>query len=155
MDFSYIKGVENLNGDKVIRALNKEELEFLDKFAKEHYHANFNTDEESKALFKLISSKVDSKANQQYFLKNNRYPDEVEKLIKEFEKKTKSLGNITTDIFKQKESYSSDYCRRFDLYNKMHREFRLDSFDERPQSVDGDESMENTFIEDLISENED
>lgn len=134
--------------------LDKESKEFLGKFTKEYYHASFETDEESRAMFKHINSLLEDKENKKFFADNGFHPIDVENAIEKFKKKTRKLGNLHTDIFDQKEINSDDYKRIHDIHNIASREMRLDELDKSPYCEWDAEDFEQT-IEDLITESED
>jgi cephalosporin-C deacetylase-like acetyl esterase len=53
-----INGVKNSKGDTVIRAYNDEELEFLNKFNKEYYNAEFDEDDDKNLHKTLIDDET-------------------------------------------------------------------------------------------------
>lgn len=154
IDTEYIRGVKNEEGEMVIRPLNAKETEFLDKFYKEQYHAKFNTDEESREMFFKINRMLNKHKN--FFEENGFYPVEVENAITDFDKKSKSLGNLIYRFWDQKEINSDDYKRLWDVHNKANREYKLDKLEDSEYNEDRYEREgSDTRIEDLITESED
>jgi len=154
IETSYINGVFNAEGERVIRPLTSEEKEFLDKYYKEFVHGTFNTDAESIRLFKIAKKLSKDPDNVKFFNENGFYPEEVEKAIAEFDKKSKSLGNIAYSFWDQREINSDDYKRRFDIQNNSCKGLQLDSFEDIQYMSATDEDLNNTIIEDLITQSE-
>lgn len=153
IESQYVNGVYNEDGEQVIRALNEEERAFLDKYYKEFVHGTFSTDKESTALFKKAKTLSKSKEAVKFFNQNGEYPKSVQKAIEDFNNKSKSLGNLAFDFFEQREINSDDYKRRYDIQNNSTRGVQLSSFEDL-QYVSNVEEVENTTIEDLITESE-
>lgn len=153
IETSYLTGVVNENGEKVIRALEEDEKEFLNNFYKEFVHGTFNTDAESTRLFKKAKKLSKKKENVKFFDQNGFYPLEVESAIEEFNNKSKSLGNMAYDFWEQREINSDDYKRRYDIQNNSARGLQLESFED-VQYNSNVEELDNTTIEDLITESE-
>ena len=154
MDTHYVKGITNMDGEQVIRPLNKEEVEFLNKFYKETVHGTFVTDAESKILFKEAKRLTMLKSSVEYFNAMGFFPEDVEEAISRFEEKSKSLGNMVYKFLDQRDVNSDDYKRRLDIQNKAGREFNLYSFEDL-QYIGEVEDKDETFLEDLITESED
>jgi hypothetical protein len=135
--------------------LSPEETQFLASFAKEYYHASFETTEETKALYRDIMAMVSTKANKKFFDIHGHFPTHIEQAISEFNAKSKEAGNVYASFFDQAEIYSNDYKRRVDIHNKAAREARLDTLKEEWESEDYFTEDDETIIEDLITESED
>lgn len=153
IETDYIRGVYNEFGDQVIRPLNAEEISFLDNYYKEFVHGTFKTDAESIKLFKKAKALTKNKENVIFYNENGFFPENVQKVIEEFNAKSKSLGNLAYDFWQQREINSDDYKRRYDIQNNCCRGVSLESFEEVQNVTDFDE-YENTKIEDLITESE-
>jgi len=153
IETSYVDGVYNENGELVIRPLKEEERDFLSKYYKEFVHGTFKTDKESTELFKKAKTLTKNKENIKFFKENGFFPEEVEKAIEEFNKKSKSLGNMAFDFFTQREINSDDYKRRYDIQNNSCSGVQLASFEDVYYVFDEDD-VESTIIEDLITESE-
>jgi hypothetical protein len=153
MDTHYVKGIVNDFGEQSMRPLDPAELEWLNQFYKEEVHGTFNTDEESKLLFKTAKHLTTSRDNVKFFEKNGFHTEEVQEAISKFEAKSKSLGNIVYKFFDQRNINSDDYKRRHDVQNKASREYRMDSFEDM-QYMENVEDKEETFLEDLITQSE-
>jgi hypothetical protein len=149
----YINGVYNDKGEQVIRPLSLEEKSFLNKYYKEFVHGTFNTDAESTRLFKRAKTLSKTKENVKFHKENGFYPEEVQNAIDKFNEKSKSLGNLAYDFFDQREINSDDYKRRYDIQNNSSKGVQLSSFEDL-QYVSNVEDLENTIIEDLITESE-
>jgi uncharacterized protein with NRDE domain len=149
----YINGVYNESGEQVIRSLNDSEKEFLNNYYKEFVHGTFNTDQESTKLFKKAKALSKKKENVKFFNENGFYPEDVQAAIEAFNKKSKSLGNMAYDFFEQREVNSDDYKRRYDIQNNVSKGLQLESFEDL-QYVSNVEELDNTTIEDLITESE-
>ena len=153
IETSYLRGVFNEDGTQVIRALDEEEKQFLNNYYKEFVHGTFVTDSESNKLFKKakkLSKKVD---NVRFFDENGFYPEEVELAIEAFNVKSKSLGNMVYNFWDQREVNSDDYKRRYDIQNNSTKGLQLESFEDFQYVVNAEE-VDNTLIEDLITESE-
>jgi len=153
IESQYVSGVYNESGEQVIRPLNEEEKAFLDKYYKEFVHGTFSTDKESTALFKKAKTLSKNKENIKFLNEHGHYPKNVEKAVSEFNEKSKSLGNLAFDFFEQREINSDDYKRRYDIQNNSTKGVQLSSFEDL-QYVSNVEEIENTTIEDLITESE-
>lgn len=153
IESEYINGVFNSNGERVIRALNPEEKAFLDLYYKEFVHSTFVTDNESNTLFKIAKKLTKNPENIKFFNENGFYPEEVEKAISRFNEKSKSLGNLAYSFWDQREINSDDYKRRHDIQNNSVKGVSIESFEEM-QYVSNFDEIDNTTIEDLITESE-
>jgi len=153
MDTGYVKGVVNEFGEQVIRPLNKEEVEFLNSFYKESVHGTFNTDAESKLLFKEAKRLTRLSKNIDFFQENGFHPTDVQDAISRFEEKSKSLGNIFYKFFDQREINSDDWKRRQDIQNNCIEDVQLESFEDLQYMAEV-EDYDDTVIEDLITESE-
>jgi hypothetical protein len=153
IETSYAGGIYNSEGQQVIRALTFEEKQFLDSYYKEFVHGTFNTDEESIRLFKVAKRLSKDADNVKFFNENGFYPVEVEEAIAAFDKKSKSLGNIAYSFWDQREINSDDYKRRCDIQNNAHKGLSLESFEDL-QYISNEDEINNTLIEDLITESE-
>jgi hypothetical protein len=155
IETEYIRGVVNDFGEQVIRPMNKEELEFLDKYYKEEVHGTFKTDKESTQLFrkaKRVASKIE---NIEFFEKNGFHPEEVQQAVEEFNAKSKSLGNLVYDFWSQREVNADSYKRRLDIQNNAILDVQLESFEDIQYMSDNEvDCEEETTIEDLITESE-
>jgi hypothetical protein len=154
IEASYLSGVVNEHGEKVIRALDDNEKDFLNNYYKEFVHGTFNTDQESTRLFKKAKKLSKKKENVKFFDQNGFYPMEVETAIEDFNKKSKSLGNMAYDFWEQREINSDDYKRRYDIQNNAAKGLQLESFED-VQYNSNVEELDNTTIEDLITQSED
>ena len=153
IEVPYLKGVFNDEGHQVIRSLTDVEKDWLDNYYKEFVHGTFTTDKESTKFFKKakrLSKKVE---NVKFFNENGFYPEEVEEAIAAFNEKSKQLGNMAYDFWEQREINSDDYKRRYDIQNNSAKGLQLESFEEI-QYMSNTEEIENTLIEDLITESE-
>lgn len=150
---SYIRGVFNEEGERIIRALTESEVDFLNSYYKEFVHGTFNTDEESKLLFKKAKKLTKDPDNVKFYKENGFYPVEVEKAIEAFNAKSKSLGNIAYSFWDQREINSDDYKRRFDIQNGAVKNVRLESFEDLQHMAVKDDEVD-TLIEDLITQSE-
>lgn len=155
IETEYINGVYDQSGNKVIRNLTQEEVDWLDKFYKEYVHGTFNTDEESSRLFKEAKKVYKTKDNLEYFKNNGTHSKEVKTAISKFNKKSKKLGNVFHDFFQQRDINSDDYKRKFDIQNNSAKGLQLESFEDIQYAADFDEDEEATTIEDLVTESED
>ena len=153
IETSYISGVYNQDGSQVIRPLNDSEKDWLNNYYKEFVHGTFNTDAESTRMFKKTRTLTKKKENVKYFKEHGRYPEEVENAISAFNEKSKSLGNINYDFWQQREINSDDYKRRYDIQNNAAKGLQLESFEEL-QYISNVEELDNTTIEDLITESD-
>lgn len=154
IESSYINGVFNSEGERVIRPLTNEEKNFLDSYYKEFVHGTFNTDEESMRLFKKAKKLSKDPSNVKFFNENGFYPVEVEEAIAAFDKKSKALGNLAYSFWEQREINSDDYKRRYDIQNNSCRGLQLDSFEDIQYTSSTEEDTNNTIIEDLITQSE-
>lgn len=150
---SYVRGVYNEYGERVIRPLEQHEVDFLNSYYKEFVHGTFNTDDESKLLFKKAKKLTKDPDNVKFFKENGFYPCEVEEAIEAFNKKSKSLGNLAYDFWQQREINSDDYKRRFDIQNCSAKNLSLESFEDLQYVSMQEDDME-TLIEDLITQSE-
>jgi len=91
----YVNGIKNSKGKKVIRELNEEEKEFLNKFNAEYYGASFDKDDE-KNLHKYKAEKKDLK-------KVREYIKELKSKIKELEKSGKNTEKLRA-LYKEVEA---------------------------------------------------
>lgn len=153
IETDYIKGVSNEAGEKVIRAMNSEEIDWLNNYYKEFVHGTFNTDNESKKLFKKVKTLTKKKENVKFFNENGFFPEDVEQAIESFNKKSKSLGNLAYDFWQQREINSDDHKRRNDIQNNAAKGIQLESFEEIQNMIDFEE-VSDTKIEDLITQSE-
>lgn len=153
IETGYIRGVLNEYGDQVIRPMNSEEIEWLDKFHKEFTHSTFVTDKESIMLFKKAKALTKKKENVKFFDANGFFPENVELAIEAFNEKSKSLGNLAYDFWQQREINSDDYKRRYDIQNNCTKGVQLESFEDIQNMTDLEE-LHDTKIEDLITESE-
>jgi hypothetical protein len=154
IETSYIRGVFNSEGEKVIRELTVEEQNFLDNYYKEFVHGTFNTDKESIKLFKIAKRLSKEPRNVKFYKENGFFPEDVEKAISDFNNKSKSLGNLAYNFWDQREINSDDYKRRYDIQNNSCRGLQLDSFEDLQYVYLQDDDSSNTIIEDLITESE-
>jgi hypothetical protein len=153
IETSYLNGVVNVSGEKVIRSLTVSEKEFLDNYYKEFVHGTFNTDKESMQLFKTAKRLSKESSNVKFFKENGFYPVEVEEAVEAFNNKSKSLGNLAYNFWDQREINSDDYKRRCDIQNNACKGIQLESFEDF-QYISNEDEMDNTLIEDLITESE-
>ena len=153
IEVPYLTGVYNEEGKKVIRGLTDEEKNWLDSYYKEFVHGTFNTDKESNMLFKKARKLTKTPENVKFFQENGFFPQEVEEVIQRFNDKSKSLGNLACNFWEQREINSDDYKRRYDIQNNAIRGLQLSSFEDI-QYISNIEDIENTTIEDLITESE-
>lgn len=149
----YVNGVYNEDGEQVIRPLNDSEKNFLNNYYKEFVHGTFTTDKESNKLFKKAKALSKKKENVKFYLENGFFPEDVETAINAFNDKSKSLGNMAYNFFEQREINSDDYKRRYDIQNNVSKGLQLESFEDL-QYVSNVEELDNTLIEDLITESE-
>jgi hypothetical protein len=153
IETGYVRGVLNEYGDQVIRPMNSEEIEWLDKFHKEFTHSTFNTDSESINLFKKAKALTKKKENVKFFDENGFFPEEVELAIRQFNERSKALGNLAYDFWQQREINSDDYKRRYDIQNNCTKGVQLESFEDIQHMTDLEEPHD-TKIEDLITQSE-
>lgn len=153
IETSYINGIFNQDGERVIRALTDSEKDFLNSYYKEFVHGTFVTDKESTLLFKKARKLTKIPANVKFFADNGFYPEEVEAAVEAFNAKSKSLGNIAYSFWDRRDINSDDYKRRFDIQNNVTRELSLESFEDIQHMSMNDERPD-TLIEDLITESE-
>jgi hypothetical protein len=149
----YLSGIVNESGEKVMRSLTDSEKDWLNNFYKEYVHGTFNTDEESTRLFKKAKKLSKKKEHVKFFEQNGFYPTEVTDAIEEFNKKSKSLGNLAYNFWEQREINSDDYKRRYDIQNNSAKGLQLESFEDVQYNANVEE-LDNTTIEDLITESE-
>lgn len=149
----YVNGVFNSDGEKVIRSLTEDEKNFLDSYYKEFVHGTFNTDKESIRLFKIAKRLSKDPANVKFYKENGFYPVEVEEAVEAFERKSRSLGNLAYSFWEQREINSDDYKRRYDIQNNACKGLQLESFEDLQYTSNEDE-INNTLIEDLITQSE-
>lgn len=154
IETQYTKGVLDEKGNQVIRALNKEEINFLDNFYKEYVHNTFITDSESQKLYKKARKLIKQKENVEFFKENGSYPEYVLEVIESFNKKSKALGNTFYDFWDQRDINSDDYKRRYDIHNNCTKGLQLESFEDVKNTVEGDDEYNPTMLEDLITESE-
>jgi hypothetical protein len=155
IETDYIRGVVNDFGEQVIRPMNEEEIEFLDKFYKEEIHGTFKTDKESTQLFRKAKRVSIKTENIEYFENTGNHAPEVVEAVDEFNAKSKSLGNLVADFWSQRKVNSDSYKRRSDIQNNCVVDVQLESFEDfqyRAEHVDDD--CDDTVIEDLITESE-
>jgi hypothetical protein len=153
IETSYINGIYNDNGEKVIRALTVDEKDFLNSYYKEFVHGTFVTDEESTRLFKHARKLTKTSENVRFLEENGFYPEEVEAAIEAFNAKSKALGNIAYKFWDQRDINSDDYKRRFDIQNNASKDLSLESFEDfLYRSIEEDKN--DTIIEDLITKSE-
>lgn len=153
IETSYISGVFNQNGERVIRALTDSEKDFLNSYYREFVHGTFNTDEESTRLFRKARKLTKLPENVKFFNENGFFPEDVESAIEAFNNKSKSLGNVAYNFWDQRDINSDDYKRRFDIQNNVAKDLSLESFEDL-QHTSMDDERTNTLIEDLITESE-
>lgn len=153
IEVDYIKGVVGIDGSLVIRPLNLEEAEFLDKYYKETVHGTFVTDEESKMLFRKAKSLTMRKENIEFYESNGFYPEDVIEAIEKFNVKSKQLGNLLWSFWDQRDINSDDYKRRTDIHCNAVKGLQLESFDDI-QYIENVDDEDNTYLEDLITESE-
>lgn len=153
IETSYVNGVFNSDGERVLRPLNAEEKQFLDKYYKEFVHGTFNTDSESIRLFKVAKRLSKDPENVKFYNENGFYPEEVERAVEAFNVKSKSLGNLAYSFWDQREINSDDYKRRYDIQNNSCRGLQLESFEDL-QYISNEDEINNTLIEDLITQSE-
>lgn len=154
IETSYVAGVFNSEGQRVIRPLSEEEKDFLDKYYREFIHGTFNTDAESIQLFKIAKRLSKEPSNVKFFNENGFYPVEVEEAVEAFNKKSKALGNLAYNFWDQREINSDDYKRRYDIQNNSCKGLQLESFEDL-QYISNEDEISNTLIEDLITQSED
>jgi hypothetical protein len=150
---SYVKGVFDEGGNRVIRPLNDEEINFLDNFYKEYVHSAFITDKESTKLFKKVKELLRKPENVKFYKENGFHPVEVEEAVERFNVKTKKLGNFS-DFWQQKDINSDDYKRRYDIQNNCVKGLQVYSFEDIFEGAYELEDLDSTRIEDLITESE-
>lgn len=153
IETSYLNGVYNDDGKKVIRALTEEEKNWLDTYYKEFVHGTFNTDKESTSLFKKAKKLTKDPENVKFFQENGFFPENVQQVVEAFNAKSRSLGNLAYNFWEQREINSDDYKRRYDIQNNAIKGLQLASFEDL-QYIANVEELENTLIEDLITESE-
>ena len=149
----YLNGVVNAEGERVIRPLTVEEKQLLDQYYKEFVHGTFNTDKESIRLFKIAKKLSKDPENVKFYKDNGFYPVEVEEAVEAFNKKSKELGNLAYNFWEQREINSDDYKRRYDIQNNSHKGLQLESFEDL-QYMSNEDEINNTLIEDLITQSE-
>jgi hypothetical protein len=149
----YLQGVQNNEGDLVIRPLNQEEVDWLNNFYKEYVHSTFTTDKESTFLFKKAKRMSRSKQNLKYLEENNEDSPEVKEAINNFNKKSRELGNMFYEFYQQRDINSDDYKRKHDIQNNSARGISIESFEDIQEMVDLEDFLD-TQIEDLITESE-
>jgi len=91
--------------------------------------------------------------NVKFFQENGFFPETVQQVVEAFNAKSKSLGNMAYNFWEQREVNSDDYKRRYDIQNNSIRGLQLASFEDL-QYISNVEELENTLIEDLITESE-
>jgi len=141
-------------GNKVIRSLTDEEVEWLDKFYKEYVHSTFVTDSESTSLFKKAKRLSKKTENVKHLEQTGEYPKEVTEAVNNFNDKSKKLGNLFCDFWQQRDINSDDYKRKHDIQNNSSKGLQLESFEDVQYVSDFEENCD-TQIEDLITESED
>lgn len=156
IETQYVNGVRDEMGNLVIRAMTEEEIEFLNNFYKETVHANFNNSEETKKHeYEIKSLERDNKAYSKVFGEDSpEIQSSIARKKKETSEARKKLGNVYSDYDEQKEIRQQNYQRNQCVFNKSKHHQKLDSFEEIIEQ-DWDTSIDDTIIEDLITESED
>lgn len=123
LDIDYVNGVYDRNGNELIRPLNTEEKDFLDKFYEEWLSADFFKDPELKDL-----------NNQLRVLKRNKNQSKEEK--KEYNKLKRKLDKRAKELLLYWDEdgrsgvYAENNARNRCIYNKQKAAGRLHQIDE-------------------------
>lgn len=124
IETDYVNGIYSEDGSEVMRALTKEEKDFLMNFYKETVHAKPDINEKTKKLTIRIKSaikryKINSKklGKKDPYVKNVKYY--INRLLKEFKKEKEKLGSLYCDFFECREIYSENYKRNICAYNRI------------------------------------
>jgi hypothetical protein len=155
IETQYINGVRDESGNLVMRPLTEEEVAFLDRFYKESVHANFeNSEETKKHELQIKALEREHKSYKKVFEEDST---EILKQIAEKKAETsalrKKLGNTYSDYDEQREIRQQNYQRNQCVFNKAKYHQKLDSFEEIVEK-DWEEAVDETIIEDLITESE-
>jgi len=155
IETSYINGVKDDDENVVIRPLNQEELDFLDKFYKESVHNTFDSNQDTKKIVREIRSLVGQysywkrkKCNKGKI--NEELEAKIAKKKLEFKKISESLGNLYTDYEDQKTLRSDNYKRRTDVNCHLQLNDNIEVYKED----DSHDEMENweIVLEDMLND---
>ena len=129
----YINGVRNSDGEMVIRPLNNEELDWLDKFFAGDLNASFS--EYNSDMFELSEEEVTVCDNIQKELAKvrNRLAKhrklDVEE-VRELHTRKRELQDLYYSINKKADAYQRNNKRNQDLYGKLRCMGKLDSLED-------------------------
>lgn len=127
VDTEYVNGVYDSSGKQVMRALTKDEKEWLTRFYNEEINATFESSDKSERLRKRYKKlKKQHKGHFEAF--KEHHPDVVQ-AKKEFEAELEVLSNFNSTIEDRSAIYERDNNRRTDLMTVARTSGALVNFD--------------------------
>lgn len=114
----YVNGVKDKAGNELIRALNDDEKEWMDKFVKEYYCASFDPNDENNLHQKKVDDmtiynireKLSELRASQY---KTKCPEELAAIYNEIEE----LDEYLSEVYPQKKCTDDNNSRNADLLN--------------------------------------
>lgn len=157
IEFEYVRGVYDENGNQVIRPLNAEELDFLNKFYKESVHNSFNKTDKTSEIVKEIRSLKRKYSNWRRKKGNaGQVNAEIEAQIeakkREFREANEGLDNFYPEYDQQYEIRSDNYKRKECVINMKKNNGELLEYKEY-EDYEVESSWEE-MLEDLIKNSE-
>lgn len=148
VETSYVNGVYDQFGKKVMRALTNEEKEWLEKFYQEEVNCTFEKSEKSEELHKEYKSL--KKKHKKYKKVFNEEHKDVVKVQQELEAEWDRLGSFNPSSKERSKIYNNDYLRREDLFTATKALGDLINFDLQEYDRFTSEALDHIDPEDIL-----